>query len=833
MPPRKFVPRRRFFSLRWQAFAALAVTLTLCNALIGLVAYRDALSQFELQQSLRRGDNERLLRSLLLGENSNLAGLLDLLPLLGSSQPDAAGLSPARAIGAVLDSEGALLSLEWDVAAVHWIDPQGTPGLSWPKPAPAPLDAEVRKQLLSSNAAQPSLQRTLHCHADCYQYVAAPLIWQGHRAGTLVLARALTTALLRFHALTGSDAAVLQSHQSEPGAQHYPAITNAATVRPVLESLLLSLPSRQASGQAPPVIAGELNGSRYEIYPVEGLGADVHAVIVDDVSAAREVVRTAARNGVLMGTFGLLFSGLILVLLANTPLQRLQRIVSALPLLADGRYRELRKRLSRRAGHLYLNDELELLRRTTRSLAARMHRIERDRRATVQQLDWLGNHDPLTQLLNRQGFMSGLQGMVEHAQRYHHEGALLLLDIDHFREINDLQGHQYGDQLLMTMATLLRRMLRPSDLLGRLGADEFVIGLPESSAAEALDCAQRLCAEIRDGGEARHRERAVSVSIGITIFPANETATDELMTQADLALQQARGIDHENIHLFSEEDALRGDFSERALWRQRINEALLEGHFQLFFQPVVHIASGELHHFECLLRMRDPQGGIISPFQFIPIAEQTGQISDIDQWVLGAAVDRLAATPGLRLSINLSARTLQRLALMESIPELLEARAVNPERLILEVTETVAMQSLSDTSDIMRRIADRGCSFALDDFGSGYASYAYLRQLPVREVKIDGTFVRNLEESLDDRVFVKSITEMLRGLGKSVVAEFVETEAIYRLLAELGVELAQGYLLGRPQPEPTYTPNPALIQPAHPSAAARAAGTDDSMAQSG
>lgn len=814
---RNTAARRSFFSLRWQAFAALALTLTLSNALIGLVAYRDALSQFELQQSLRRGDSTRLLHSLLTGENSSLNGLLELLPLLARAQPGARAQTAGKALESTLRRQGAVLAMEWDIASVYWVDAARNVAMGWPRPAPAPLDTFVLDQLLPAGGARQGLQRALHCHEACFQYVAAPLMWEGGPAGTLVLARSLSDALLRFHALTGSDVAIVLTEAAHAGTtQGYPALTNAAIVQPVLDSLPGQ--STASSGRLPAaVVSTRVNGAVFEVYPVGGLPSELRALIIDDVSAASEVVRTAARNSVLMGTFGLLFSGFILVLLANTPLQRLQRIVNALPLLAEGRYRELRNRLRQRRGSLYLNDELELLRRTTRSLAARMHRIEQERRSTAQQLDWLGNHDPLTHLLNRQGFMAGLEGMVAHAERYGHEGALLLLDIDHFSEINDVHGHQYGDQLLMTVATLLRRMLRPSDLLGRLSADEFLIALPQSTASEALECAQRLCAEIRDGGEARQREQMVSLSVGITVFPTSETAVDELMTQANLALHQAREVDHESIHLFSEQDALREDFNERVRWRQRINEALLEGRFALYFQPVVRIADGSIHHFESLLRLHDAAGNVVSPGEFIPVAEQTGQIVDIDQWVVGAAIERLRAQPGLRLSVNLSARTMQRVSLLEDIPQQLQAHGVSPERLILEVTETVAMQSLSGTSDIMRRLSARGCSFALDDFGSGYASYAYLRQLPVQEVKIDGAFVRHLADNEDDRVFVKSISEMLRGLGKSVVAEFVETEDVLRILAELEVELAQGYLLGRPAPEPEYSPDPALYPGLSPS----------------
>ena len=502
--------------------------------------------------------------------------------------------------------------------------------------------------------------------------------------------------------------------------------------------------------------------------------------------------------------------GSLLLWLGQFSVRRLRRVATALPLLAESRYAELRQILPQVGGRLTLSDELDQLSQTAQALTDRMEQLQHDREEAESRLVWLADHDPLTGLHNRRRFNEDFQRILDQAQRYGHQGAVLFLDLDQFKDINDLSGHQVGDLMLRRIADQLTQLIRPSDLFARLGGDEFALVLPERGKAEAQACAERLQRAIR-GIEVRERTRIhrVTATVGIALFPDQGQAPSELLANADIAMFQGKEKGTGRIQCFAPEDKARELVDARVTWRDKISEGLRADRFQLYFQPIVAIATGTIHHWEVLLRLRDPGGNLVHPDRFIPVAEKTGQILAIDHWVMAQAIQRLARDPRLRLSINLSGRALDDPALLADVERLLGEHPIDPSRLIFEVTETAAVNSLVQATELMGSIQRLGCRFALDDFGSGYASYAYLRQLPVAEVKIDGAFIRDLEHNREDRIFVKAIADMAHGMGKRVTAEFVENEAIYRVLHELGVDHAQGYFLGKPEAEPAWGPFPA------------------------
>jgi EAL domain-containing protein (putative c-di-GMP-specific phosphodiesterase class I) len=300
----------------------------------------------------------------------------------------------------------------------------------------------------------------------------------------------------------------------------------------------------------------------------------------------------------------------------------------------------------------------------------------------------------------------------------------------------------------------------------------------------------------------KHRHK-VSASIGIVVFPDHGLDPEALMANADLAMYQAKARRLRRCHFYSEQDAAaRAQADARVLWSREITEALNTDRFQLYYQPIMTIAERRIARAEGLLRMNLVDGRIAAPGEFIPIAERTGLISAIDYWVIAEGIRQLRQQPHLSLSVNLSATALADPALDDEIARLLHVAQIDPQRLTLEITETVAIDNMHTAIARIQGLRNLGCRFALDDFGSGFASYAYLKQLPVEAVKIDGSFIRDLDKNVEDRIFVKAVTEMAHATDKQVIAEFVESEAILKVLQELGVDYAQGYFIGRPVPEP-------------------------------
>lgn len=802
VPPHK----PRFLSLRCKALTALSLVLVLVNASLAYLAYRQAVRQFDLQQAEVRERQDRQLREMIEGHALEMSRFATLVPLMGPNPPLE---SLPEQLEYALRTNGAMLDVEWDIRSVHWLAPGLADAIAWPDQV-----ERLPTELLERIAAAPEVQiDLLHCQLGCGQYLAAPILWNGRFAGTLVLMRSLADSLLSFHHLTGAEVAVVPreappreaalasgSPWSGPSldAASYPAITNRERSAPILARIDRRLSA--GLGMGAPVLVGR-GGAWYEVFRIPRLADGIDAYVINDVTAQQEAIGQAIRFSIAIGIIGLILSEGLLLFMLKQPLSRLRRIASALPLLAENRYRDLRERLPPASPTQRVTDEMDLMVGTVGSLTDRMESLQRDREQAEARLVWLADHDPLTQLYNRRRFHADFERVLDQAVRFNHQGAILFFDLDQFKDVNDISGHQVGDALLQRVAEQLQTLTRPCDILARLGGDEFAWLLPEATAEQAIEVAQGAQRLIRSiVMHARSRRHQVSASIGIVLFPEQGKETHQLMANADLAMYQAKEKGRGRWHIFSREDQSRERADARVLWGQHIAEALVQDRFELRFQPIVAVATGEIAHYEALLRMRDAQGDVVYPDRFVPVAEKTGQIQAIDHWVLSHALGIMNARPELHLSVNLSANAMDDPLLLPDVEQLLKRYGVEPMRLTFEITETAAINSILRATRLMRGIQRLGCRFALDDFGSGYASYAYLRQLPVDDVKVDGAFIRNLSRSREDRIFVKAITDIAHGMGKRVIAEFVEDGDILGVLVELGVDFAQGYHFGKPMP---------------------------------
>lgn len=423
------------------------------------------------------------------------------------------------------------------------------------------------------------------------------------------------------------------------------------------------------------------------------------------------------------------------------------------------------------------------------------------------QLQYLADHDALTGLYNRRRFAEELDWVLAYSRRYRSPSVVIAVDVDNFKFVNDTYGHATGDALLVAIAEALRTRCRESDIVGRLGGDEFGVILPQSGREEAAVVAQALLEAVRDGVRVMVGERAVTAtaSIGVRLIgPGTEQSAQEVLSDADIALYDAKESGRDRLSLTGEGSAVIDRLRTRIGWSDRIRDALNHDGFELYEQPILHIGNDRIESSELLLRMRAEDGCLIAPGRFLEIAERFGQIQAIDRWVLGRALELLATrhAAGLHLDVevNLSGGSISDPGVIDFIVAEVRNAPIDPRCLTIEVTETAAITNLDRARALATSLAGLGCRFALDDFGSGFGSFYYLKHLPFDVVKIDGEFIRELETSRADRLTVQAIVQIASGLGKPTVAEFVESEATLRVLAELGVDYAQGYHVGRPQP---------------------------------
>jgi diguanylate cyclase (GGDEF)-like protein len=437
------------------------------------------------------------------------------------------------------------------------------------------------------------------------------------------------------------------------------------------------------------------------------------------------------------------------------------------------------------------------------------HDVTDLRRASAE-IESLAFYDPLTGLPNRRLLLDRLTQAAVHAIRSGQMGAILFLDLDHFKVLNDTLGHEVGDLLLQQVAQRLREAVRAYDTVARLGGDEFVVMLSELSwdRAEATLHAQRVGEKILSAlGQpyqlAGQSHRAGGCSIGIALFGLGSQPAAELLKQADIAMYQVKARRGNGLCFFDPQ--MQIEINEHARLESDLQTALTEGQFELYYQPQFTLG-GQMVGAEALLRWRHPQQGIVSPTEFIAVAEDSGLIVPMGLWALRTACLQLAAWQddsryaALQLAVNVSARQFRQSDFADQVIAIVQQTGVRAHLLKLELTESLVLDDVQDSTAKMHQLRTKGVRFAMDDFGTGHSSLAYLTRLPLHQLKIDQSFVRNIGERHADDVIVQTIIGMARTLDLEVIAEGVETVAQRDFLARHGCDLYQGYLFGRPMP---------------------------------
>ena len=446
-----------------------------------------------------------------------------------------------------------------------------------------------------------------------------------------------------------------------------------------------------------------------------------------------------------------------------------------------------------------------------------------DRRQSEERLVHMANHDSLTGLMNRRSLEAALERHVAHCNRYGPSGAVLILDLDNFKRINDSRGHSVGDHVIVTTAHLLRGRLREPDLLARLGGDEFAVLLTDGDAAAARAWSPR--ASSRRFGRAARPSRAIpSLSASASASRSSTTSNarpDEMLVNADIAMYRAKEQGRDGWAEFTSEQYDEPRAKARLTWINRIEADIDNDSFVLHAQPVVDLNTGETAHQELLIRMIGDQGDLVPPDSFLYIAERYGLSNRMDAWVLAQAFDVLeataaAATP-VTLAVNISGTGVGDSHLRGVVEQVVRAGRFDPARLVLQVSETAAISNIAAVRAFAARFRDLGCRLALSNVGGGFGSLHYVEHLPFDLIRLDGELVTDCLEDSASRATIGNLVDLARSLGKQTVAENVDSDRVWHFLRQRGVDHGQGYHLGLPIPleaaVPAFTPRQERPEP--------------------
>ncbi|RFP12858.1 MULTISPECIES: EAL domain-containing protein [unclassified Duganella] len=431
-------------------------------------------------------------------------------------------------------------------------------------------------------------------------------------------------------------------------------------------------------------------------------------------------------------------------------------------------------------------------------------------RKLSKQLSWNASHDTLTGLINRREFEVQIAAVLHSAKEENHVHALLYMDLDQFKIVNDTCGHTAGDLLLQLLSKMLQTQMRDSDILARLGGDELGVLLPHCPPDQALLIADQLRQSIKNFRFVwDHHTFELGVSIGLVEINHHSKSMTALLIAADQACYLAKERGRNRVHLYQDSDLRLARRQGEMQWVSRLNEAFEHQYFRLYAQPIVGLGPHEETHDEVLIRIQPAKGDLILPGAFIPAAERYDMMTAIDRWVIRAVCRYVQRTRGspesqppapAQYSVNLSGASLSDEGLHDYIIEQFAEHGIAPEQICFEITETAVIANLIKAQDFMAGLKALGCRFSLDDFGSGLSSFAYLKALPVDFLKIDGVFIRDIANNAINRAMVKAINEVGHVMGISTVAEYVEDEPTLAVVRELGLDYAQGYAVGTLRP---------------------------------
>ena len=779
----------------------LAMVLTVA-VVISTVLIQESDARILLQQRENQVSNQRrvqLFEDILHGR---MITLIDIISHKSGGNADS-----LESLQQTLSGLSEYLTLNFQVESLYLFDEHGVVG----NPL-QPVNKTIEK-LVNTTRASFESRSLLSCDSVCTHYISIPIMANGETLPVIVVSTSMRELLYLFSRATDVHKVAVVQHKetsSELSELRVASQVSAAN-RQYFQSLFDALPDNWRIDDL--VIRGmnvalENQQLLVSLLPFNHASGDhPYLLIVQDVSA---MVRQNEQYQYIVISSAValffIFSSLLYLFL-NQYRIRLLDVSERLPMLAEHKFSEFYTiAAKRRKSPIFkFTDELDVVEDAANNLARQLESFDGQMAINTAKLEKMAMFDVLTGLPNRNMLTFQIEKQLASSIRDDRLVALMFMDLDDFKKVNDSHGHDVGDKLLKAAAMRISKPIRESDIASRFGGDEFVILLSNIESKKHVDTvAKKLIEEFKEPIIVDGVTFYVSISIGIAITNHSRATPVELLRHADIAMYEAKAKKGAEYRVYDATMNLK--VMQKVELESEAREALRDNQFSLALQPQIEMHTGRLVGFEALLRWHHPKKGNISPADFIPLLENTSFMLELDYWVITRSTYLIrelknSGYPDVKMAINLSAGQF----LDPSLPEFLQQQIIKndiaPDQVCLELTETVLVSDIKRATTIMQNIRDMGCMLAIDDFGTGYSSLSYLKSLPADYIKIDRSFVANIASSADDRNIVHSTISMVRNMGMQVVAEGIETSEQYELLCHFDCNLGQGYLISKPIPE--------------------------------
>jgi len=794
-----------FLSLKWKYAFIISMVLLILHGFLTWNIYQKSKINFENHINAEHKKQVSILYGLINQSSNTMEQFIDSITQLEMDKPapsEQKNFSNIKVFGKITG----LLENYWSSWQVIW----GFESLSlyihemnqlsnWGKKDPD------LKQLYLLVIKTESPQQQIHCHQQCILYIAVPVLSQGRFKGVLSVGISVVDSLIAFKEITGADIGILLKDK-------IPAVTNAKNNRTLVQSFMKSRDKQSVEQNNNCEFL--FNNEKYRINFLKMNTApkdEASFIVIYNINKIYQDLQTRQNNTFFIALISLLITFILLFILLEKTVIRIKYFSKALPFLAltdvsssFNKYQQAKETLLKQKKATYFSDELDQLFDSSINLSNQLEKLEDDRSLAEEKTMWLATHDPLTNLHNRRYFHAEFEKILDSSTRYKKKAALIYLDLDQFKVINDTQGHSAGDKLLIEVADTLKNLVRKTDLLCRVGGDEFTIITTDTELEGMISLATKINTGFSNIIFKEYKTSyQLGSSIGIAIYPEHGSTVKELLTNADMAMYKAKESGFNLYHIYNPKIHYHQELNKRLDWKKFIERAISEKWLTLYYQPILDLNNNYISHYECLLRIIDNTGKITMPFEFIKYAEELGLIETVDKTVINLAIKKhielqQGKNRNLKLAINLSGQSINNERIKAEIKCLLTQPEVTAEKIIFEITETSAVTNFGNAQSFISEIQKLGCSIALDDFGTGFSSFYYLKNMSFDYVKIDGSFIKGIETEKEDKIFVKALSDVSRALGKKTIAEFVETENIVHILKDLQIDYAQGYYINKP-----------------------------------